>query len=786
MPPSPVELPPHKSYPLGRLPPVSFLGREPPKLTRKAHPVGEAGTKASLIAVRDAVLRGYVDPEVRAWAIKRLKDRGNPEDQVERARVLLTAIRDEKIWVPDPPNTEYVQEARLTLGEGPDKLVFDGGDCFAEGTLLLTERRGLVAVENVDVDDRIWGLDRWVRVEASVAKGVLPISLVHLTNGGVLRLTGGHHVNVMVCPRHAERDGCNNPCSCPLSERVATRLLVSDLRPEMVIPQPHKMHFEAMGVHSPMAAFRARELLNPFPRVSRIDIDAERVPCHDIQTEDHNVYLPEHDVTVLNCDDLAVATLSAYLSIAGSVGCYAAVVGHSYARDGQLSHVLGAILAPGPDGERWYYVEPSSKKVPFGESYEPTREVVFIVPGTTGDQPDCDAARCLAGSRAVRPPQQKPQFFGVSGPPPAGLLGAPGDVIPGPDGGDPNVMPVPSPIGENDKIGQWLLSLRNNLAASRENLLKAYDGLSEVADGSGRPLPSPDAPDVFNPQAGDTPGVDEPPWTVEDSAYVRTLTTASDQLLRMMDRIIQGYQPLMWVESIKNFGMRYESEDRYEIALVNDRVVLKDRGTSAVSGLGAAPAAAAPVAAAGPGLTIAIVVILAILGVAVVSTAYFIAQYNDRQAAKANAESQRRLADLYDKCLSSPNCTPAQRELIGRAFGVQSGALTPAPQPGAYGTGEGFGWSWLAWPLIGATVIAFLFSTEKVYTRQSNRSRRFRQREAREAAKQAAAQKTAKGGKYVYGQVIGTRPDGTPIIEATDAQPTPSWGQRVAGAVLGL
>lgn len=40
-------------------------------------------------------------------------------------------------------------------------------------------------------------------------------------------------------------------------------------------------------------------------RVNEIVKDASEVPCWDLQTEDHYVYLPEHDVTISNCDDLA-------------------------------------------------------------------------------------------------------------------------------------------------------------------------------------------------------------------------------------------------------------------------------------------------------------------------------------------------------------------------------------------------------------------------------------------------------------------------------------------------
>lgn len=40
-------------------------------------------------------------------------------------------------------------------------------------------------------------------------------------------------------------------------------------------------------------------------RVKAVENDVAEAPCWDIQTGDHHVYLPEHDVSVSNCDDLA-------------------------------------------------------------------------------------------------------------------------------------------------------------------------------------------------------------------------------------------------------------------------------------------------------------------------------------------------------------------------------------------------------------------------------------------------------------------------------------------------
>lgn len=152
-------------------------------------------------------------------------------------------------------------------------------------------------------------------------------------------------------------------------------------------------------------------------RVRDIDRDVAKLPCWDITTDDHRVYLPEHDVTVSQCDDLttgwgaAVLTALMMLSAAESVGVLAAVVGHSYQKNGVIEHVLGALYDQG----KWWYAEPSIPDMPFGEAKTPTREYVIDVPSL---EVLCDAAVCLMpGGQAstAPPPPRHGDFLSVNG-----------------------------------------------------------------------------------------------------------------------------------------------------------------------------------------------------------------------------------------------------------------------------------------------------------------------------------------------------------------------------------
>lgn len=472
---------------------------------------------------------------------------------------MLKVVQEEFTYVNDPAFTEM-----MTGPEWMIQGVFPGGDCFAEGTLLLTEDYQLVPIEKIEVGNRIWGLDRWVRVEAAVSKGTLPIDVVILNNGSQLRLTSNHHVNVLICPKHPHpKDPDVKPCSCRVKDRVQEVMRVSQLQPGMVLATPDRLPFGhdkdltderayveglyiadgwceenrfaisgkdgfpketqkaevkaicdnlglhtywheryirvndpvwtcrvgTMGKHAPekhllsinlnqsqveqtlrgvmadsgqnqcgshtltttsrLLAVQTRVLhkmmgqscgwqyienhggLGKHPiwrltprlkdtngsgsakllRVRSIERHVEEVPCFDVQTEDHNVYLPEHDVTVRNCDDLVGLLVACFLAMLASVGVRCAVIGHSYDEDHNIAHVLCAIYVKG----KWIYADPCTR-LPLGDiALKPTWELV--VDPMSPEKPFCDATSCLVGPRAAKPPRihDAGDFVGVAG-----------------------------------------------------------------------------------------------------------------------------------------------------------------------------------------------------------------------------------------------------------------------------------------------------------------------------------------------------------------------------------
>jgi hypothetical protein len=108
-----------------------------------------------------------------------------------------------------------------------------------------------------------------------------------------------------------------------------------------------------LGVREPSQ--KAEKIL----RVKSIERSVYEAPCYDIQTEDHYVYLPEHDVTVSNCDDLTTATAT----LCAAAGLEVEIVRQFFGSEHQQHVMLEVKLENG----RWFPLDPSSQAMKAGE-----------------------------------------------------------------------------------------------------------------------------------------------------------------------------------------------------------------------------------------------------------------------------------------------------------------------------------------------------------------------------------------------------------------------------------
>lgn len=98
------------------------------KVERRRHPRGEAGTRLSLWETARKAAEGRLDPKTRAWTIEQLVRAGNPQTDRGKAEAILGALRESRIYVEDPIDSDYMPSSACTLA-GCDGLTFLGEDC---------------------------------------------------------------------------------------------------------------------------------------------------------------------------------------------------------------------------------------------------------------------------------------------------------------------------------------------------------------------------------------------------------------------------------------------------------------------------------------------------------------------------------------------------------------------------------------------------------------------------------------------------------------------------------
>jgi len=185
------------------------------------------------------IQKGRDSAEIRRFAVQAISKRCGdgwctPEGDGEaEVRALFAACQKVYRYCSDTHGKDLFQHPERTLE-------FGGGDCFPEGSRVLTSDYRIAPIESLSVGQKIWGLDRWSEVTAKVYKGLLPVHGVMLNNGSWLRLTANHRVTVAHCDRH-RLDRKGGPCSCPLAERKLIEMPVSELAPGMVLVQPEKI-----------------------------------------------------------------------------------------------------------------------------------------------------------------------------------------------------------------------------------------------------------------------------------------------------------------------------------------------------------------------------------------------------------------------------------------------------------------------------------------------------------------------------------------------------------------
>lgn len=95
----------------------------------RQHPRGDPGSRLSTHEAAAKARAARMDPQVHAWAMDQLQlAQVNSSDPIAAAKALLSAIRKDKLYVPDPVDGEFIVSPECLLGTCGG-IKFGGGDC---------------------------------------------------------------------------------------------------------------------------------------------------------------------------------------------------------------------------------------------------------------------------------------------------------------------------------------------------------------------------------------------------------------------------------------------------------------------------------------------------------------------------------------------------------------------------------------------------------------------------------------------------------------------------------
>lgn len=240
---------------------------------------GFDGTDQTVAIMRKLAMGqwGARSPKVRALAINILNAAGvAPKDYENEMVAIHNYVRDQMRYTRDVQGQETLCP--------PEEILFNtkAGDCLDAYTQLSTPA-GRVFIKDVKVGDTILGKEgKWTKVTKWWDKGVLPARRLTLANYGSFIATHDHKCFLA--------DG---------SEKIAGHLRIGPDGDVLL----GGTWFDGAGVPT----------TNSHKLMAWTEV-GER-PVYDIETEDHGIYLPEADVVVHNCDDLAMAEASLLASV---------------------------------------------------------------------------------------------------------------------------------------------------------------------------------------------------------------------------------------------------------------------------------------------------------------------------------------------------------------------------------------------------------------------------------------------------------------------------------------
>jgi len=201
------------------------------------------GDPVRIKALREIALTAGRDPRMATLAVSIVRgDASAWGSQIQGAKPRDTKGQSALLlrWV---QGLYYVNEPGERLQDPLYTVQVGYGDCLPEDTLLLRDDYEFVPISEIKPGDRIWGRDRWSRVQKAWETGEKRITRVHLSNGETLKASENHKLFAWSCPLHGTAcpDWTERRGNCRHRDKTVVEVRVSDVHPGMRLLRPERI-----------------------------------------------------------------------------------------------------------------------------------------------------------------------------------------------------------------------------------------------------------------------------------------------------------------------------------------------------------------------------------------------------------------------------------------------------------------------------------------------------------------------------------------------------------------
>ena len=349
-------------------------------------PDGVLGTKATIQRMAQLAKEASHDIKFVSWWRTQTSDLPSKDYKAEAQRI-FDIVKKYVRYVRDPQGLEVLQAPSSVLWR-------DGsGDCFTKGTKVLCIDGQEKAIELLQPGDQIWGMDSWTTVKAVWDRGYRKTWKVVTGQGKEFRITPEHKLWLLDVDSEGRVNWQRGRLS-NLAKAGGSYILprghgmvaseITGYSQNYVMGKEDGQEIHQKGGQEDVAEKDGKIIYCEPGQTIHVDNIVEIVQdnlvldCFDIATEDHCVWLSEHDIVTSQCDEHATLIAAAALAL-GHNAAFRTICA-SPDRKEEFSHVyamIGIEDITAPDGLNWLSADSTQRNSHLG--WNPPAERVYCI-----------------------------------------------------------------------------------------------------------------------------------------------------------------------------------------------------------------------------------------------------------------------------------------------------------------------------------------------------------------------------------------------------------------------